>query len=256
MIIAAHSERNDGLVIALHQQSETLAMLQFQTPIVYVVDNDISVRESLAQLICSAGWQPETFASAHEFLARPQSPASCCLIVDAALPYLNGLQLQERVAERRYMPIIFLTRQDDVSMAVKAMKAGALEFLTKPFDTETLLNAIRYGIKRSEAVLVRESKMQTLRTNYGSLSRREREVMRLVASGLLNKQVGGELGISEITVKAHRGNVMRKMKASSFAALVDMAAKLHLEHFTKEHLPFASMSMDALSVPRIENSHA
>jgi FixJ family two-component response regulator len=197
------------------------------SPIVFVVDNDVSVRESLKLLIRIAGWQPETFASAHEFLARPRPAGPCCLILDATLPDINSLELQQRLAvERGDMPIIFLSRLCDVQMTVKAMKNGALEFLSKPFDDQALLNAIRYAIKRSEAVLGRETELHALRTDYGSLTRRERDVMKLVVSGLLNKQVGGELGISEITVKAHRGNVMRKMKANSFAALVNMAARL------------------------------
>jgi FixJ family two-component response regulator len=199
------------------------------TPIVFVVDSDISVRESLEQLIHIAGWQPETFASAHEFLAHPRSAVPCCLILDVTLPDLNGLELQERIAaERSDMPVIFLTGLTDIAMTVKAMKRGALEFLTKPFDAEVLLNAIQHAIKRSEVALGREGQLHALRTVYGSLTSREREVMSLVASGLLNKQVGGELGISEITVKAHRGSVMRKMKAASFAELVNMAARLRV----------------------------
>lgn len=202
------------------------------TPIVFVVDNDISVRESLELMISTAGWRPEAFASGHEFLARPRSVAPCCVILDVTLPDLNGLELQERIAAQRSdMPIIFLTGHGDIPMTVKAMKRGALEFLTKPFDADVLLNAIRQAIKRSEAALVRECELHALREGYGSLSRREREVMTLVVSGLLNKQVGGELGISEITVKAHRGNVMRKMNADSFADLVNMAARLRVPRF-------------------------
>lgn len=199
------------------------------TPIVFVIDSDISVRESLELLIRAAGWQPKTFASAHEFLAHPRSAVPSCLILDVTLPDLNGLELQERIAaERTDMPIIFLTGHVDIAMTVKAMKRGALEFLTKPFDAEVLLNAIAQAIKRSEVALGRENQLHALRTYYGSLTLREREVMSLVASGLLNKQVGGELGISEITVKAHRGSVMRKMKAASFAELVNMAARLRV----------------------------
>lgn len=199
------------------------------TPTVFVIDPDISARESLELLIRSAGWQPETFASARDFLACPRPAGPSCLILDLTLPDLNGLELQERIAaERSDMPIIFLTGHADIPMIVKAMKRGALEFLTKPFDAEVLLNAIRYAIKRSEAALGREYELHILRTDYGSLTRREREVMTLVVSGLPNKQVGGELGISEITVKAHRGNVMRKMKADSFADLVKMATRLRV----------------------------
>jgi FixJ family two-component response regulator len=203
------------------------------TPIVFVVDSDPSVRESLELLVRAAGWRAETFASAHQFLARPRSVVPSCLILDVTLPDLNGLELQERVAsERPDMPIIFLTGIADVAMTVRAMKRGALEFLTKPFDAEALLIGIQQAIKRSEAALGRENQLHALRTDYRSLTQREREVMTLVVSGLLNKQVGGELGISEITVKAHRGNVMRKMKADSFANLINMAARLRVTRST------------------------
>src|ERR1700681_2835114 len=199
------------------------------TPIVFVVDDDISVRESLELLIRSEGWQPETFESAQEFLAHPRVLVPSCLVLDFSLPGLNGLELQKRVAvERTDMPIIFITGFGDVPMTVQAMKAGAVEFLTKPFGDDVLLRAIRNAIERSKTALGHEAEMQALRDRHASLSRREREVMALVASGLLNKQVGGELGISEITVKAHRGQVMRKMKAGSLADLVNMAARLRL----------------------------
>ena len=201
------------------------------SPIVFVVDDDISVRESLELLIRCAGWQPETFASAQEFLARPRVLAPSCLILDVNLPDLNGLDLQDRVADDRIdMPIIFITGYGDVPMTVRAMKAGAVEFLTKPFADEALLSAIRHAIERSQTALGNEAEMRTLRDCYASLSRREREVMGLVVSGLLNKQVGGELGISETTVKAHRGQVMRKMKADSLADLVNMGARLRPAH--------------------------
>ena len=199
------------------------------TPIVFVVDDDVSVRESLEWLIRCAGWQPETFASAQEFLARPRALVPSCLVLDVYLPDLNGLDLQKRVAsDRMDMPIIFITGYGDVPMSVQAMKAGAAEFLTKPFGDDVLLGAIRQAIERSNTALGREAEIQALRELYTSLTSREREVMKLVVSGLLNKQVGGELGISEITVKAHRGQVMRKMKADSLPALVNMAAKLRV----------------------------
>jgi FixJ family two-component response regulator len=199
------------------------------TPIVFVVDDDISVRESLELLINNGGWHPETFASAHDFLSRPRVLAPSCLILDVALPDLNGLDLQKRIAvDRIDMPIIFITGYGDVSMTVQAMKAGAVEFLTKPFSDDVLLNAIRYAIERSQTALDHEAEIRALQERHALLSRREREVMALVVSGLLNKQVGGELGISEITVKAHRGQVMRKMKAASFADLVNMATRLRL----------------------------
>ena len=199
------------------------------TAIVFVVDDDVSVRESLELLILSAGWQPETFVSAQEFLGRPRAVVPSCLVLDVSLPGLNGLELQERIAgERSDMPIIFITGHGDVPMTVKAMKAGAVEFLTKPFSEDVLLNAIRLALKRSESALVREKELYALREAYASLTPREREVMRLVVSGLLNKQVGAELGISEITVKAHRGSLMRKMKATSLPDLVHMAARLEL----------------------------
>src|ERR1700744_986858 len=204
-------------------------MSHASTPIVFVVDSDPSVRESLELLVRAAGWRAETFASAQEFLDRPRSFVPSCLILDVTLPDLNGLELQERIAtERTDMPIIFLTGLADVAMTVRAMKRGALEFLTKPFDAEVLVIAIQQAIRRSEIALGRENQLHALRTVYGSLTQREREVMTLVVSGLPNKVVGGELGISEITVKAHRGSVMRKMKADSFANLVNMAARLRV----------------------------
>jgi len=196
---------------------------------VFVVDDDISVRESLESLIRCAGWQPETFASAEEFIAHPRPFVPSCLVLDVSLPDLNGLDLQKRVAaDRSDMPIIFITGYGDVPMTVQAMKAGAVEFLTKPFGDDVLLSAIRNAIERSQTALSREAERRVLLASYASLSRREREVLALVVSGLLNKQVGGELGISEITVKAHRGQVMRKMKADSLADLVNMAARLRL----------------------------
>jgi FixJ family two-component response regulator len=198
-------------------------------PIVFVVDDDISIRESLESLIRCEGWQPQTFASAQAFLDYPQVLIPSCLILDVSLPGLNGLDLQRLIAsERTAMPIIFITGHGDVPMTVQAMKAGAVEFLTKPFNDGVLLTAIRAALERSRVALGLEAEMRVLRDRYASLSQREREVMVLVVSGLLNKQVGGELGISEITVKAHRGKVMQKMKADSLADLVKMAARLRL----------------------------
>src|SRR2546422_332416 len=198
-------------------------------PTVFVVDDDVSVRESLELLIGCAGWQVETFASAQEFLSRPRVLAPSCLVLDVGLPDLNGLDLQQRVAaDRSYLPIIFITGYGDVPMTVQAMKAGAVEFLTKPFGDEVLVRAIPNALQRSRTALSDEGEARARRESYASLSRREREVMALVVSGRLNKQVGGQLGISEITVKAHRGRVMRKMKADSLADLVKMAASLRL----------------------------
>ena len=204
-------------------------------PIVFVVDDDVSVRESLELLIRCEGWQPELFASAQEFLSRPRVPVPSCLILDVSLPGLNGLDLQKRIASDRIdMPIIFITGHGDIRMSVQAMKAGAVEFLTKPFADDVLLSAIRNAIERSQAALGREAEIRALRDCYASLTHRERQVMALVVSGLLNKQVGGELGISEITVKAHRGKVMQKMKADSLADLVTMAVRLRLLPASKD----------------------
>jgi len=197
-------------------------------PTVFVVDDDVSVRESLELLIQTAGWEPETFGSSREFLARPRSMVPSCLVLDVSLPDLNGLDLQQRIVDRVDMPIIFITGHGDVPMTVRAMKAGAVEFLTKPFDDEVLLQAVRHAIERSAAALGTEARLRVVRESYASLSRREREVMALVVSGRLNKQIGSELGISEITVKAHRGKVMRKMRADSLADLVKMATSLGL----------------------------
>jgi FixJ family two-component response regulator len=198
-------------------------------PVVFIVDDDISVRESLEALIGFEGWRTETFASAEEFLARPRASEPSCIILDVSLPELNGLDLQKILAaDRAYMPIIFITGHGDVPMTVKAMKAGAIEFLTKPIDDEALLTAIRHAIERSKAGLENEAEINVLRGCYESLTPREQEVMQLVVSGLLNKQIGFKLGISEITVKAHRGKMMQKMRADSIADLVRMSVSLRL----------------------------
>ena len=198
------------------------------TPVVFVVDDDISVRESLELLLNSAGWRSETFDSAQAFLSRPRATVPCCLVLDVRIPGLSGLDLQQQLAARTDMPIIFITGYGDVPMTVKAMKAGAVEFLTKPFDDGVLLAAVGHALDRSAGAQRHDSETRALRSCYDSLTPRERDVMKMVVSGLLNKQVGGELGISEITVKAHRGQVMRKMKVDSLAELVRIARRLEV----------------------------
>jgi FixJ family two-component response regulator len=196
-------------------------------PVVFIVDDDVSVRESLEILVRNENWKPKTFASAQEFLNHPRTLVPSCLVLDLSLPGLNGLELQKQLgAERISTPIIFISGHGDVPKSVQAMKAGALEFLTKPLDSYALLGAIRKALERSRVILAQDAEMEELRSRYASLTPREQQVMALVVSGLLNKQAGGELGISEITVKAHRGQVMQKMKADSLATLVKLASKL------------------------------
>lgn len=203
-------------------------MLQ-ASPIVFVVDDDISIRESLEALLRKADCCVETFVSAHEFLARGPVSVPNCLILDIALPGLNGLDLQKQVAvERPGMPIIFITGQGDIPMTVQAMKAGAVEFMTKPFRSDVLLSSVRIALERSRNLLGREEEIHTLRVRFAELTDRERDVMTLVVIGLLNKEVGDKLGISEVTVKKHRGNAMRKMRAESLPQLVRMAGRLRL----------------------------
>lgn len=223
-------------LIATRDQPLAFSMAQ-ELPIVFVVDDDVSVRESLEALLRHEGWRVEVFPSAAEFLSRPRSIGPNCLILDINLPDLNGLDLQERIAtDRAETPIIFLTGHGDVPMSVRAMKAGAAEFLTKPFEHGVLLSAVHHAIARSETLVADGRERRALQERFLSLSTREREVMELVVKGLLNKQVGGELGISEITVKAHRGRVMQKMQADSFADLVNIAARLGI---TPAHQPDA-----------------
>lgn len=210
----------------LHELSPLQTNGAHATPVVFVVDDDISVRDSLELLIETAGWHPVVYASAREFLSHPRVLAPACLILDVTLPEINGLDLQHLLADRPDLPIIFITAYGNVSITVRAMKAGAVEFLTKPFREEVLLAAIREAIERSDSVMHREAEIQTLRARYASLSCRERQVMDLVITGLLNKQIGGRLGISEITVKAHRGRMMHKMKARSIGEIINMAGRL------------------------------
>jgi FixJ family two-component response regulator len=219
--------------LAVVSHSDEVVKMPDVTPIVFVVDDDISVRDSLELLIRSGGWHAETFASGQEFLARPRVTVPCCLLLDVTLPGANGLELQRQLADRADMPIIFITGYGDVPMTVQAMKAGAVEFLVKPLNHEALVSAIQGALERSRAALVLDSEMRALTSCFESLTLRERQVMTLVVSGLLNKQVGSELGISEVTVKAHRGHVMRKMRADSLPELVSMAARLGLQSALK-----------------------
>jgi len=197
--------------------------------VIYVVDDDDSVRASLQSLLEEVGWRVTAFASALEFLRYPRRAVPSCLILDLSLPDLNGLELQRRLARHRNaVPIIFITGHGDIPTTVQAMKAGAVEFLTKPFGAGILLDAVDGAIERSRTSLDQHADLQALQERHRRLSRREREVMALVVQGQLNKQVGGELGITEITVKSHRGRVMRKMQARSLADLVNMASRLRV----------------------------
>lgn len=218
-------------------------------PVVFVVDDDELLRESLDRLIRNFGWQPKTFASAEAFLAQPLVQSPSCLVLDLILPRLNGLELQSLLADRIELPIIFITDFVDVPMTVQAIKAGAVEVLMKPISVEALRGAVHYALGRSQNALAQEAEIQSLRNRYMSLTDRERQVMRLVVSGLLNKQVGGELGIKEITVKAHRGTMMRKMKADSVPDLVKMAASLTLTALPKDNYLTATRSLDASLKP-------
>ena len=225
--------------------ASTITTNQQDKPIVFVVDDDVSVRESLELLIDFAGWQPETFASAEEFLARPRVMKPSCLVLDISLPNLNGLELQKLITtDRLEMPIIFITGHGDIPKTVQAMKGGAVEFLTKPIDSDALLKAIRNSVKCSAAALNEQTELQELRGCYASLTPREREVMRMVVSGLLNKQIGLKLGISEITVKAHRGKMIQKMKADSVADLVKIAVRLGLTPARNPSHAFEKLDVD------------
>src|SRR5579864_5414753 len=233
--------------------ADMTAAISHAAPIVFVVDDDVSMRDSLELLVRFEGWQAETFTCAREFLVRPRPIVPSCVILDVSLPDLGGLDLQNRIAaERPEMPVIFITGYGDVATSVQAMKAGAVEFLLKPVKQDLLLSAIRESLERSRLALARQIEMRVLRCRYASLTSRERQVMALVVSGLLNKQVAAELGISEITVKAHRGRVMQKMRVGSFADLVRTAAWLSPEaapvwprsgQFTAELLPYTSSSI-------------
>jgi FixJ family two-component response regulator len=198
------------------------------TPIVYIIDDDVSVRESLVLLIRFAGWQPITFGSAREYLSQPQALAPSCLILDVGLPDINGLELQQQLAEGYHPPIIFLTGNGDIPTSVRAIKAGALDFLTKPFRADQLRGLVHAAFAQDCKCRANQMEMEGLRRRFRSLTPREREVLPLVVSGLLNKQAAAHLGISEITLQIHRTNVMRKMAAGSLAELVRMSDALEI----------------------------
>lgn len=217
---------NRGFIFAGESRKQVMSQVQ---PIVFVVDDDVSVRESLELMIRSAGWQPELLDSAQAFLAQPRPALPCCLVLDVNLPDLNGLDLQACIGDDRpEMPIIFITGYGDIPLTVRAMKAGAAEFLTKPFEDAVLLRAMSEALDRSQQALAQAQSLHALRHTYASLTPREREVLAMVVAGRLNKQIAADLAISEITVKAHRGKVMRKLKARSVPDLVRMAARLAL----------------------------
>ena len=211
-----------------HASSVRVSSQTPDDPIVFIVDDDVSMREALEPLIRRAGWRPQTFATARDFLASPRSPVPCCLVLDVRLPDLNGLELQDCLGSDRRLPIIFITGYGDVRTSVRAMKAGAVEFLEKPFGHDVLLSVIRQAIERSQAAIRDDAEVRALQEAYATLTRREREIMELVVRGRMNKQVAAELGISVITVKVHRGRMMRKMKAHSLAELVLQASRLRI----------------------------